>query len=81
MYRVSKTTDERQLAQGALSVLENLPPHRNIADKEFIERQIKFHRKQYRSDPRWGNLGRIYALKVIHTENFKGMEIQVEDEV
>ena len=81
MKRVSQTTVDRQFAKGALSILNQLPAHANVADESFVERQIKFQTAQYKRDPTWETLGRIYALRAIHTETFKGMEIQVEDEV
>lgn len=80
MKRISQTTEERQLAKGALSILKELPSHANVADASFVERQIKFQTAQYKREPTWEKLGRIYALRAIHTETFKGMEIQIEDE-
>ena len=80
MKRVSQTTEERQFARGALSILKKLPHHANVADKSFVERQVKFQAVQYKKDPAWETLGRIIALKAVYTETFKGLEIQLDDE-
>lgn len=77
MKAVSTDAAEKQLAEGALSILDSLPSDSAFADKEFMERQMRYNRSSYNEDPTWECLGRIFAITVLYEEGF-GEKIDTE---
>ena len=70
MTHVAQDESEKQFAEGALTLLDSLPPTSQFADKEFIQRQLRYNRRSYKENPTWECLGRIFAISVLHEVSF-----------
>ena len=70
MKHVAQDESEKQFAEGALTLLDSLPPQAQLADKKFMQRQLRYNRKSYTENPTWECLGRIFAISVLYEESF-----------